>query len=109
MEAKKSLQYEVEKSPDDQLGNKVTTVRCHGRLTSEHCSELKGVIKPLIVAGGHIVVDLGDLQFMDSSGLAAMISLKVSAINRGLCILEFVNMTPRVMDLLRMTALDKVL
>lgn len=55
------------------------------------------------------MVDLGDLNYMDSSGLGTLIGSKVSAIKRGLCILEFVNMTPRVLELLRISNLSKVL
>jgi anti-anti-sigma regulatory factor len=45
---------------------------------------------------------------LDSSGLGALVGLKVSAINQGLCILEFANMTPRVMELLRITRLTQM-
>ena len=37
-----------------------------------------------------------------------MVGLKASAINQGLCILEFANMTPRVLDLLRITRLTQM-
>jgi len=109
METTKSFHCEVERSPDDQKGNKVTAVTCHGKLVSENSGELKQVVKPLIPLGGRIVVDLGDLKYLDSSGLGALIALKVSAINQGMCMLEFVNMTPRILELLRITKLDKML
>ena len=109
MEPQGSFHYEVEKLPDDQRGNKVTAVKCHGRLAMENAKQMKDVVKPLLAAGGRTIIDLGDVSFLDSSGLGALISLKVSAINQGLCILEFVNMTPRVLELLRITRLLQVL
>jgi anti-anti-sigma factor len=70
--------------------------------------EIKDLVKPLLPQGGRIVIDLGDLAFLDSTGLGALVSLKVSAINQGLCILEFTNMSPRIMDLLRITKLKEL-
>jgi anti-anti-sigma factor len=46
---------------------------------------MKDVVKPLIPEGGRIVIDLGDLSYMDSTGLGALVSLKASAIKQGLC------------------------
>ena len=100
-----SFRYEVEKLPDDQQGNKVTSIICHGRLISENSNEIKELVKPLIPLGGRIIIDLGDLTFLDSSGLGALVGLKVTAIKQGLVRLEFANMTPRVLDLLRMSNL----
>lgn len=83
----------------------VTTIKCHGRLTSESTDELRKLVQPLIHRGGRIALDFADLEYMDSSGLGAIVGLKVSAINRGLCVLELVNLTPRVKQLLSMTNL----
>jgi anti-anti-sigma factor len=102
-----SFHYEVEKS-DDQHGNKVTTIKCHGRLVAENAGEMTQLLKPLIPLGGHIVIDLGDVTYLDSSGLGALVGLKVSAINQGFCILELVNMVPRVLELLRVTNLKQL-
>jgi anti-anti-sigma factor len=100
-----SFTYEVEKSPDDQHGNKVTTIKCHGKLISENSNEIKELVKPMIPLGGRIVIDLGDLNYLDSSGLGALVGLKVTAVKQGLVILEFANMTPRVLELLRISNL----
>jgi anti-sigma B factor antagonist len=109
MESNGSFRYGIENLPDDEHSNKVTMVKCHGRLIRENAGELKEIVKPLLSAGGRIVIDLSDLNYMDSSGLGTLIGLKVSAVKQGLCILEFVNMTPRVMELLRISNLSKVL
>jgi anti-anti-sigma factor len=109
MESDRSFHCEVEKSKEkDKHGNQVTAVTCHGRLVSETASAVKEVVKPLIPLGGRIVVDLGDVTQLDSSGLGALVGLKASAINQGLCILEFANMTPRVLELLRITRLTQM-
>jgi anti-anti-sigma factor len=101
-----SFKCEVEKSKDkDEYGNQVTTVKCHGRLVSQTGGEMKEVVSPLFPLGGRIVIDLGDVNYLDSSGLGTLVGLKVSAIRQGMCILEFANMTPRVLELLRITNL----
>ena len=94
-----------ETSGNDEFGNKLTTVRCHGRLVAENSPEMAGLVKPLIPQGGRIVIDLGGLTYLDSSGLGALVGLKASAIRQGFCVLELDNMTPRVLELLRITNL----
>lgn len=102
-----SLQYEIEKSKDE-LNNDVTTVRCHGRIVSETAGALKETVKQLIPAGGRILIDLTDVEHVDSSGLGTLVGLKASALNAGYCRLELVNLTPRVADLLRLTKLTQL-
>jgi anti-anti-sigma factor len=104
-----SLQCEIEQATNDEFGNKVTIVKCQGKLVSSTAARLKELVKPLISDGGRIVLDLADLNHMDSSGLGTLVSLKVSAINHGYCMLELTNMTPRILDLLRITNLVQVL
>jgi anti-sigma B factor antagonist len=100
---------ELEKSKDkDEHGNQVTTIKCHGDLVSATASELKELARPLIPLGGRIVIDLSDVKHLDSAGLGALVGLKVSAIKQGLCILEFANMTPRMLELLRLTRLTQL-
>jgi anti-anti-sigma factor len=100
--------YEIENSGDDDPGKKLTTIRCHGRLVAGNSSEISDAVKPLIPLGGRIVIDLADLNYLDSSGLGALVGLKVSALNQGYCILELANLTPRVLDLLRLTSLTQL-
>ena len=96
--------YEVEES-EDETGYKTTTIKCHGKLISDNTAEIRAVVSPLIVAGGRTVLDFTDLDYLDSAGLGALVGLKVSAVNRGLCKLELVNLTPRVKKLLSITNL----
>ena len=99
--------YEIQKSEDEATGP-ITTILCHGKVVSETSAQVKEVVKPLIPLGGRIVVDLGDVGQLDSSGLGALVGLKASAINQGYCSLEFANMTPRVLELLRITHLTQM-
>ena len=83
--------YEVQKTMDE--GITTTTIVCHGRVTSETSGQLKEVVKPLIPLGGRIALDLTDVSYMDSSGLGALVGLKVSALREGYCTLTLVNLT----------------
>lgn len=99
------IRFDVEDS-EGQHGLPVTTIKCHGRLASSNSEEIKRLIKPMIEAGGHrIVIDCSDLESIDSSGLGALVGLKISAINKGLVKLELVNLSPRVTELLKLTNL----
>jgi len=97
---------EIEKSIQD--GIPVTTVRCHGRLVHQTAGELKTLVKPLILAGGAIVIDLGEVTYLDSMGLGTLVGLKVSAINEGYCTLKLEKLSPRIQELLRLTKLTQI-
>ena len=104
-----SFRCDVEKSIDkDERGNQVTTIKCHGELVTHTANTIKDLVRPLIPLGGRIVIDLGDVKHLDSSGLGALVGLKASAVKQGRCILELANMTPRVLELLRITHLTKM-
>jgi anti-sigma B factor antagonist len=106
MTAESNIHFDVEES-EGQHGLPVTTIKCHGRLVSGSTEGIKLLVKPLIDGGGRrIVIDCGDLEYVDSSGLGALVGLKVSALNKGLGKLEFVNLSPRVLELLKLTSLS---
>lgn len=102
-----SLQYEIEKSKDE-FNNNVTTVKCSGRIVSDTAAQLRDAVKPLIPEGGRILLDLTNVEHMDSSGLGTLVGLKASALNAGYCWLELVNLTPRIADLLKITKLTQL-
>ena len=104
-----TLRLEIEESKDDQFGNKTRVVKCHGKLVSETTNQLRETVKPLLPEGGKIVIDLGGVEHLDSSGLGALVSLKASAVRQGLCILEFANVTPRILQLFHVTKLAEIL
>src|ERR1700743_2621416 len=99
------LRCEIEISGVDQIGNITKTVKCYGKLVSETTTKLRETVKPLLPEGGKIVIDLGGVEHLDSSGLGALGRLKASAVRQGLCILEFANITPRILQLFRVTKL----
>jgi len=110
MATESSLHCEVEKATaGDKLGNGATTVKCRGRIISDTASKLKDTVRALIPLGGRIIVDFCGVSYLDSSGLGMLVSLKVSALKQGFCTLEFSNMTPRVLELLRITKLTEIL
>lgn len=102
-----SFHYEIDESKDE-LNNAVTTVKCRGRIVNETSGQLKEAVRPLIAGGGRILIDLTDVDHLDSSGLGMLVGLKVSAVNAGYCRLELVNASPRVLDLLRITKLTQL-
>ena len=102
-----SFHFEVEETKDAQDW-RVFTVKCHGRLTSATGEALHAEVKGLIEQGGHILIDCSDVPFVDSSGLGVLVGLKVSAISRGYCTLELVNLQPRISDLLNLTKLTSL-
>jgi anti-anti-sigma factor len=95
---------EIEETRDEN-DFKVTVVRCRGRLLGKNTTEIRDVVQPLLLRGGRIVLDFAELEYLDSSGLGAIVGLKVSAISRGHSGLELRNLTPRVKQLLAITNL----
>lgn len=95
--------YEVEVAGD------ITTIKCHGRLVSDTAGDLKQLVKPMIPKCRHLVLDLSDVSFVDSSGLGTLVGLKVSAGAAAYCSLEFINFSPLVRELLSTTKLSQFL
>ncbi len=81
-----------------------TVVRCSGRLTVGLTGNLSRKVKELIPHAKLIVLDLTNLQHMDSSGLGTIVGLYVSA-RRANCDLRLINFNKRVRELLGMTNL----
>ncbi|MBV8436211.1 MAG: STAS domain-containing protein [Silvibacterium sp.] len=106
MAAGPGIRFDVEESKGQFADLPMVTIRCHGRLVSGNTEEIKKLVKPLIEAGGRkIVIDCKDMEHLDSSGLGALVGLKVSALNKGLVKLELINLSPRVTELLKLTNL----
>ena len=99
-----TFHVQVEETKDENNFT-VTVIKCQGRLIRENTDEIRKIVQPLIQRGGRIALDFAELEHLDSSGLGAIVGLKVSAINRGLCVLELRNLSPRLKKLLTMTNL----
>jgi len=83
-------------------------VHCTGRITSNTTKLLRAIVKPLIVENKAVVLDLSNVDYMDSSGLGTIIALYVSAkVNH--CSLTVVNLNHRLKELFSITKLGDVL
>ncbi len=56
-----------------------TSVHCTGKINFETTEFLKVTVKPLFSQSKAVVLDLRNVNYMDSSGLGAMIALYISA------------------------------
>jgi anti-sigma B factor antagonist len=87
----------------------VAVIRPEGRLTATTVPQLRKAVDDLVAAGNvRIVVDLGATEFVDSSGLGALIGgLKAARLAGG--DLRIAAMTEPVRRVLKLTNLDRVL
>lgn len=81
-----------------------TIVYCSGRLTSEYAEEFKTKVHGMISGTKRLIVDFTSLDYMDSSGLGAVVRVYVSAKSAG-CELRLVNFNQRIRDLLGLTGM----
>lgn len=84
-----------------------TVVHCSGRLTSDDSEEFKEKVRALIPAAKVLVLDFTQLEYLDSSGVGAVVMLYVRARNSS-CELRLVNFNQRVRELLGLTGLLKI-
>lgn len=77
-------------------------VRCHGHLISRVSADFKAQVKALMAETHYLALDLGDVSYMDSSGLGAVVSIYVSA-KSAHCELRVVNLSKPVRKLLGIT------
>jgi anti-sigma B factor antagonist len=87
----------------------VTVVELSGRITlGEGSVQLRDAIRDLIAKGQrHILLDLGDVNYIDSSGLGELVSAYTTAKNQGAA-LKLLKLTKKVHDLLQLTKLYTV-
>jgi anti-sigma B factor antagonist len=76
-----------------------TTIRCHGRLVYGSGNILYSAVCPLLPETRHLILDLGELSFMDSMGLGTLVRIYVSATTAG-CKLELIHLGKRIQQLL---------
>jgi len=87
----------------------VTVLDCGGRITlGEGSVQLREAIRDIIGKGAkNILLDLGDVNYIDSSGLGELVSAFTTAKNQG-ATLKLLNLTKKVHDLLQLTKLYTV-
>ena len=84
-----------------------TIVRASGRITSATSDLLQRTIRGLIPGTKRIVLDLAEVNYIDSSGLGALVSVYLTA-SRAQCVLELANPKPRIRDLFELSRLQSV-
>jgi anti-sigma B factor antagonist len=85
----------------------VPVLRCNGRLVGNTAEQLKSEVKKLLPEHKRIVVDLSQVDHMDSSGLGTVLAAYISAKSAG-ADLKLVNLNQRLSDLLKLTRLASV-
>ena len=94
------LNLETVKSLDE------TVVRCSGRISSRTSDLLQSTVRSLIPGTKRIVLDLTDVNYMDSSGLGAIVGIYLSA-RRQECELKLIHLNQRLKELFRITNMAK--
>ncbi len=89
--------------------NGVTVLDLSGRITlGEGSVQLRDAVRDLIGKGQkNILVNLGDVNYIDSSGLGELVSAYTTARNQG-ARLKLLKLTKKVHDLLQLTKLYTV-
>jgi len=84
-----------------------TTVRATGRITSGTSATLENALRDLIPEGKGIVLDLTNVDFVDSAGIGALVSVFLHA-KRTKCDLKIANPKERIRDLFKRSGLAAV-
>ncbi len=79
-----------------------TVLSCTGRITVDTAPQLKAEAHDIIGRSPRLVLDLSCVNYMDSSGLGAIVGLYVSA-RRAHCELQVMNLTRQVYHLFQIT------
>lgn len=87
----------------------VKVVDLSGRITlGEASGKLRSTVSELLDAGAtKMVLNLGDVSYIDSSGLGELVSAYTTARGRG-CTVKLLNVQAKVRDLLQITKLYTV-
>jgi anti-sigma B factor antagonist len=88
-----------------QVKDGILVVDCTGRIVfGEESSLLRETVKKAITENNRIVMNLGEVNYIDSGGLGTLVALHTTAQNAGGTI-KLANLTKRVGDLLQVTKL----
>ena len=87
----------------------VTIMDCSGRITlGEGSVQLRDAVRDLLSNGSkQILLNLGDVTYIDSSGIGELVSAFTTVRNQG-GVLKLLNLTKKVHDLLQITKLYTV-
>jgi anti-sigma B factor antagonist len=83
----------------------ILAITCSGRIVfGDESSLLREEVKKALQDNKRIVLNLGEVNYIDSGGLGTLVSLHTTAHNAGATI-KLANLTKRVGDLLQVTKL----
>jgi anti-sigma B factor antagonist len=83
----------------------ILVVDCAGRIVfGEESALLRDTVKKVVSQNNRIVLNLGEISYIDSGGLGTLVALRTTAQNAGGTI-KLTNLTKRVGDLLQVTKL----
>ena len=87
----------------------ITIMDCSGRITlGEGSVQLRDAVRDLLAKGSkQILLNLGDVTYIDSSGIGELVSAFTTVRNQG-GDLKLLNLTTKVHDLLQITKLSTV-
>jgi anti-sigma B factor antagonist len=86
----------------------VKIIECSGRIVfGDEATQLREMVKKELAENSRIVLNLGNVSYIDSGGIGTLVSLFTSARNAGGDI-KLANLTKRVGDLLQITKLITV-
>jgi len=89
--------------------NSVTVIDMSGRITlGEGCAQMRELIREQLGKGNkHLLLNLADITYIDSSGIGELVSGFTTVSNQG-GQLKLLNLTKKVHDLLQITKLYTV-
>lgn len=83
----------------------VLVVDCSGRIVfGEESALLRDTVRQAVTENNRIVLNLGEVNYIDSGGLGTLVALRITAQNAGGTI-KLTNLTKRVGDVLQVTKL----
>ena len=86
----------------------IAVVRCRGRIVfGEEVDELRRIILCLLNETQRIVLNLAWIEYIDSSGMGALVASFISARHRG-ALIKLAAVGPRVRQVLKTTKVDQM-
>jgi anti-sigma B factor antagonist len=92
---------------ESQKNTSETVVRATGRITSSTSAQLQNALRDLVSDNKRVVLDLTNVDYIDSSGLGAIVAVYMHASRTG-CQLELANPRTRIKDLFSRSGLAAV-
>jgi anti-sigma B factor antagonist len=87
----------------------VTILSCRGRIVfGEESSSLRDKVKPLLGTTQQVLLDLSGVNYVDSGGLATLVSLNSAALAAG-AEMKLIGLDARLNDVLQTTRLNRLL